>query len=166
MESAIADIFSSASDLDAFRESVISLKGDFSFDSASMINLGTEYFKRYPDRFSNRNSDEVLLGYSVVRICIIERLLRQLPEDAKALYREIFSDVSAVEGAVKTLIDLFGYETMVSTFQKLSSELQSIKDTIDEIPRGMIKERFIGGISNLFNILYVLKMNIGAHEKA
>ncbi|MBN1531543.1 MAG: hypothetical protein JXA20_02670 [Spirochaetes bacterium] len=161
MEKEIAHIFSASRDVDAFKESVISLQGDFDFSSGSMIELGTVYFNRYPDRFSNRNTEEVLLGYAVVRICIVEKLLYGISGDRKNLYRELFSDVSAAERVVKGLIGLAGNDAVLKEYVSLSSGLQRIKETIDEIPRGMIKERFIGGISNLFNILYVLKMTIG-----
>jgi len=32
---------------------------------------------------------------------------------------------------------------------------------VGELPKGMIKERFLGGLSTLFNINYLLKIFIG-----
>jgi hypothetical protein len=164
MEKEIDRIFTDSRDAETFKKSIISLQGDFDFTSGSMVKLGTVYFERYPDRFSNRNTEEVLLGYTLVRICIVEKLLNGIPGDRKNLYRELFSDVSAVGRVVKDLIRLIGYDPVLKEYGLLSAGLLRIKETIDEIPRGMIKERFIGGISNLFNILYVLKMTIGTHS--
>ena len=160
MKSCIVDIFINAEEIESFRTSVISLGGNFIFDSASMIDLGTAYFERYPDRFSNRNTEEVLLGYSLVRICTVEKMVEKLEDGKKESFRSIFADVSKTADTVAMLVNRFGRESVLQDYRHLSESLQGIKDTVDEIPRGMIKERFVGGISNLFNILYVLKMNI------
>ena len=160
MANGITEIFQKAADVDQFRRSVISLEGDFPFDSVSMIDLGNAYFDRYPDRFSNRNTQEVLLGYALVRICAVERMIRNIDRARKDAYRTLFADVSRAAEIVSGIVRGAGKETALQEYRLLAEELQLVKDTVDEIPRGMVKERYIGGISNLFNILYVLKMNV------
>jgi hypothetical protein len=42
----------------------------------------------------------------------------------------------------------------------VESELSALRAAIDEIPKGSIKERFVGGISHLYNVLYVVRLNL------
>ena len=158
MSASLAEIFRRAPDLASFRRSVAALGGDFPFASADMIELGKAYFERFPDRVQDRNADEVRLGYAVVRTAVIEKAVLGLAPDRRAAFREMLDDVSRVGPTVEGLIGTAGSEALGADIERLSSVLADVRATIDEIPKGMIKERFIGGISNLFNILYVIRM--------
>jgi hypothetical protein len=153
-------IFLSAKDVGSFRRSVRALDGEFDFDSAAMIALGTAYFEKYPDRGQDRNLDEVRLGYELVRICAIEKMVRGLPAGRKELYRAALSDAAAIGSAVDGLCASIGADGLAADHALLSTALENIKKNIDEIPKGMIKERFVGGVTALFNILYVFRLKL------
>lgn len=153
-------IFLSAKDVGSFRRSIRALDGEFDFDSAAMIALGAAYFEKYPDRGQDRNLDEVRLGYELVRICVIEKMIRGLPAGRKELYRAALSDAAAIGLAVDGLYRSIGADGLAADHRLLSAVLENTKRTIDEIPKGMIKERFVGGVTALFNILYVFRLKI------
>ncbi|MCK7541279.1 MAG: hypothetical protein MZV63_65525 [Marinilabiliales bacterium] len=46
------------------------------------------------------------------------------------------------------------------TTRPSTAALDGLKAVIDDIPKGLIKERFVGGISNLYNILYVIGLKL------
>jgi hypothetical protein len=150
-------------DFEDFHASLLEYEGDFLFDSATMHELGNEYYKKYPDRFSNRNAEEVRLGYTMVRICIIEKVLQGLSLEKKAIYREALSDASRAADAVSKLLGVTERELLAREFEMLQEKLDQIKRDIDELPRGMIRERFTGGITNLFNIMYIFNMQLKKH---
>jgi hypothetical protein len=154
------DIFLSAEDAGSFRRSIRALDGEFDFDSAAMIALGTAYFKKHPDRGHDRNMEEVRLGYELVRICAVEKMIRKIPADRRELYRTVLSNAAAVGPAVAELHASIGAEGLAEDHAQLGAALDDIKRTIDEIPKGMIKERFVGGVTALFNILYVFRLKI------
>jgi hypothetical protein len=158
MSAALAEIFRREPDLGSFRRAVAALGGDFSFSSADMIELGTAYFERYPDRIHDRNMDEVRLGYAIVRTAVIEKAVLGLAPDRRPAFREMLDDVSRVGPAVEGLLDSAGPEALAADIEGLAASLAALRATIDEIPKGMVKERFVGGISNLVNILYVIRM--------
>lgn len=158
MSASLAELFRREPDLASFRRAVTALGGDFPFASADMIDLGAAYFERFPDRVRDRNADEVRLGYAVVRAAVIEKAVLGLAPDRRPAFREMLDDVSLVGPAVAGLLDSAGPEALAADVERLSSALAALRATIDEIPKGMIKERFVGGISNLFNILYVIRM--------
>ena len=152
------EIFLAAEDVASFRNSIKALGGEFVFDSAAMIALGTAYFEKYPDRGHDRNMDEVRLGYELVRICAIEKMVREIPAERKKLYATALNSAAAVGTAVDGLVRSIGAEGLAADYALLSAALENIKRTIDEIPKGMVKERFVGGVTALFNILYVFKL--------
>lgn len=154
------DIFLAAEDLNSFRRSVRALDGEFDFDSASMIALGTAYFRKYPDRGQDRNMDEVRLGYELVRICAVEKMVRELPAERKELYRATLSNAAAIGSAVDGLARMTGIDVMAADLARLTGALDDIKKSIDDIPKGMVRERFVGGITALFNILYFFNLKI------
>jgi len=145
-------------DLASFRRAVAALGGDFPLSSADMIELGTAYFERFPDRVHDRNAEEVRFGYAIVRAAVIEKAILGLAPERRPAFREMLEDVSRVGPAVEGLLGSAGPEMLAADIERLSAALAALRATIDEIPKGMIKERFIGGISNLFNILYVIRM--------
>jgi len=59
MSQSPARIFIETGNFDEFREKIVSLNGEFMFDTDEMFRLGEAYFNRYPDSFSHRNSQEV-----------------------------------------------------------------------------------------------------------
>ena len=98
------EIFLAAEDVASFRNSIKALGGEFVFDSAAMIALGTAYFEKYPDRGHDRNMDEVRLGYELVRICAIEKMVREIPAERKKLYATALNSAAAVGTAVDGLV--------------------------------------------------------------
>ncbi len=158
MSASLAELFRREPDLASFRRAVAVLGGDFPLSSADMIELGTAYFERFPDRVHDRNAEEVRLGYAIVRTVVIEKAVLGLAPERRPVFREMLDDVSRVGPAVEGLLGSAGAEALASDIERLSSALTALRATIDEIPKGMVKERFVGGISNLFNILYVIRM--------
>lgn len=158
MSASLAEIFRREPDLPAFRRAVAALGGEFPFASADMIDLGNAYFERYPDRASDRNSEEVRVGYAVVRAAVIEKAVAGLDAGRRAAFREMLDDVARVGPAVAELAAAAGPGALAADIERLAAALAALKATMDEIPKGMVKERFVGGISNLFNILYVIRM--------
>jgi hypothetical protein len=158
MSASLAELFRRGPDLASFRRAVAALGGDFHFSSADMIDLGTAYFERFPDRVHDRNAEEVRIGYAVVRAAIIEKAVLGIPGERQAAFREMLDDVSRVGPAIEGLLGSAGPAALAADIERLSSALNALRTTIDEIPKGMVKERFVGGISNLFNILYLVRM--------
>ena len=160
MSVSLAEIFKAEKDIESFREAVVSLNGDFSFDSLSMIALGEAYFARFPEKFHGRDMEEVRLGYTMTRICIVEWVIKDVDPLKRSHYRAMFQDAGRVGPIIEALFVSAGAESIREDHRLLSLALNRTKETIDEIPKGMVKERFVGGISNLYNILYLFKMNI------
>ncbi len=158
MSASPVDIFRTAEDLESFRRAITSLDGDFDFDRAAMIAFGTAYFERYPDREHDRKMEEIRLGYELVRICTIEKMVRGLPANRKEVYRKALSHPASAGPAAEGLVKSIGADGLAADIALLGATLEAVKRTIDEIPKGMIRERFAGGVSSLFNLLYVLKM--------
>ena len=156
----IARLFSENTDIEAFRERVASLKGDFPFEKDDMTALGDVYFERFPDCFSNRNCQDVTLGYRIVRICIIEKLVNRCPAESIAPLRDIFYDVTALQPKVERLVRETGRERALDCHRAMEDELSAIQHIIDSLPVGMTKERFIGGISYIHNAMYLIKSAI------
>lgn len=151
-------LFLQSRDLEAFRRGIEADGGSFSFTSADMIELGEAYFRKYPDRAEGRNMEEVRLGYALVRIAIVEKITASLPAGRRERYRRFFEDVARAVAESDALVRDFGAAAFMEDYETLAGALTEVKTVIDEIPKGMIKERFVGGISNLFNILYILRM--------
>lgn len=161
MSESLAEIFTRESDIESFKKAVLSLNGEFPFDSPSMIALGEAYFARFPEKFRGRDMEEVRLGYVVTRICVVEWIIKGMDRGRRAFYREMLHEAGRVGPLIEALSSSNGAETLLEDVRILAEALARTKETIEEIPKGMVKERFIGGISNLYNILYLLKMMIG-----
>ncbi len=162
----IARLFSENTDIEAFRERIAALKGDFPFEKDDMTALGDVYFERYPDCFSNRNCQDVTLGYRMVRICIIEKLINRCPAESIAALRDMFYDVSALQPKVERLVRGIGREKALEHHRAMEDELAAIQHVIDSLPVGMTKERFIGGISYIHNAMYLVKSAIDKFPSA
>jgi hypothetical protein len=70
------------------------------------------------------------------------------------------SNAAAIGSAVDGLYGSIGADGLAVDLALLSAALEIIKKNIDEIPKGMIKERFVGGVTALYNILYVFRLKI------
>ncbi|MBP1658942.1 MAG: hypothetical protein H6P95_134 [Candidatus Aminicenantes bacterium] len=160
MSPSLADLFRREPDPEAFRRAVVALGGDFPFASADMIELGAAYFERYPDRAQDRNTAEVRIGYAAARVAIIEKAVLAVDPARRDAYRTMLDDVAKVGPSLQALLASCGRTALQADHQALSDALAALKAAIDEIPKGLIKERFVGGISNIFNIMYVIGMKL------
>ena len=156
----IARLFRETADIEKFRESVMELKGSFPFDRDDMIEIGHAYFERYPDCFSNRNCQEVTLGYKLVRICIVEKLIDHGESVLADACRAMFNDISGIQERCAELVAAVGFERVAREHDEIGKKLQDIQNSIDRLPTGMIKERFVGGVANIYNIIYLIKNNL------
>ncbi len=161
MGSVLAGIFRQEKDLECFARAVASLEGDFELDAGEMTALGQAYFERYPDRVFDRNMEEVRLGYSLARVCILEKALAGADPEMKDFFRRMFVEPSTVEASVREAVEKRGAAAVADRFRAVSAALSDVKETIDALPRGMIKERFLGGISGFFNVMYLVRIFLG-----
>lgn len=151
-----AEILSSAAGLEDFQKSICSLKGDFAFEPDDMQQLGRVYFLRFPDTSDERNMDNIRMGYRIVRICILEKVLDGIGGRYRDTVRELLDDISMMEATLQKVIALAGVEEVKGIIYTLGRNLDRIRGVIDELPRGMIKERFVGGISKFYNGMYLV----------
>lgn len=152
----LEEMFDRNPDPDAFRSAVEAFGGDFPFDTAAMISLGDAYFRRHPDSARDRNRESVLVGYSLVRVCATERLLRSLAPESRNFFRAVFRDPSQTG----SLAVRFPAESLASDLEAVEAEMAAIRLQIEGIPKGPVKERFVGGISQLCAVLYLVRMNL------
>ncbi|HNW30205.1 MAG TPA: hypothetical protein PKN50_17130 [Spirochaetota bacterium] len=159
-----AEVLSSSRDYEDFKEKIIALRGDFPFDAADMLDLGRVYFIRYPDTSDNRNMYNISTGYRIVRLCVLEKVLLDIDEAHRPLIHDMLDDMTLIETVLARLYREMGIEGIEHYRSIVTRNLDSIKAVIDELPRGMIKERFIGGISKFYNEMYLVK-NVIEHLK-
>jgi len=183
MKTTLGGIFAQSPDLEAFREAVQALPVDFNFEAEALIDLGTAYFARHPETSCHRDMKAVLLGYALVRVCIIERVVRELSPEGRSFFRAVFQNVAEIGSRLDELLLTNGNlksipaptrgeshshhlgnsevrKDFLRDYRRVEAELAAVRATIEEIPKGLIKERFIGGISHLFNVLYVVRRNL------
>lgn len=153
----IAEIFRGSADIEEFKSRVLDLNGEFPLDRDEMVAIGNAYFDRYPDCFSNRDCREVTLGYKLVRICIAEKLLDHTDTGTLSLCRGMLHDISAIDANCRELVKSAGLERAVGIHRDMENRLKEVQAVIDSLPVGMIKERFVGGISNTYNVLYLIE---------
>ncbi|HNR89497.1 MAG TPA: hypothetical protein PKM65_14245 [Spirochaetota bacterium] len=164
MGALIADLFKEHRGIAEFRESIVGLGGRFAFEPGDMLELGAVYFERYPDCFSNRNCQEVQLGYQMVRICVVEKAIADLPEPSRQAYRTMFFSIRDIDARVDSIVAARGADAALEELAQVERGVASLKDAIDTLPTGMIKERFVGGISNIFNVVYLIKTSLARHR--
>jgi hypothetical protein len=152
----ISSIISETVCIDDFRDAVIKLNGDFSISCDDMIEMGKSYFAKYPDSYFDRDPEEVRIGYQMARICIVEKLILNAPAEYRGFFRVMFFDVEKIETEVTRLVLLMGPVHLEESFRKMTLDLYSIKNMIDFLPTGMTKERFVGGVTNLYNLAYLI----------
>lgn len=160
MTKTLADIFRSTAEVEDFFIEVKNLNGKFPLRADDLLALGQAYFERYPERFVERNLEEVRLGYRLTRFCLMEKALADFPDEVKEFFRQAFENPETAAPLLESFRRSPYGEKIQEYFGLLQSSLAEIKSTVDELPRGMVKERFLGGLTTLFNISYLLKMLI------
>lgn len=158
----IAEILKETVNPDLFRESLLKLEGDFDFGVDSMIRLGEVYCSLYPDSVSHGDSAQVQIGYRLVRIAVVEVLVTGMDKDLKFRYREMFTNISTIGKHIETITGLLGHDMACSIHRNLDVKVREIKAEIDTMQNSVIKERFTGGISVFYNILYLMKKSLDA----
>jgi len=152
----LGELYSRCPDAEAFRLAVEALGGDFVLDAAEMIELGEAYFRRHPDTSCNRDRESVLAGYALVRLCVTERLIRRLSPAERELYRGVFQN----PGKVGVLSGRFSNDELQAGLASVEAAMAEIRESIEGIPKGPVKERFIGGISHLCTVLYLIRLHL------
>jgi hypothetical protein len=157
MNQVIAEILKETKDPDLFRESLLKIDGEFDFGIDSMVNLGEVYCALYPDSVSHADSAQVQIGYRIVRISIIEVLVRDMDNELKRRYREMFSNISCIKDQLAEIVSMLGVDEAVKIHKGLDCGIKGLKTEIDLMESSIIKERFTGGITVFYNILYLMK---------
>jgi hypothetical protein len=160
MDNNISHILKKHSDVESFRAALCGRGGEFEFNTESMIEFGETYCSLYPDSLAHSDSDGVVAGYRLVRVCVVEVLLSIIPENLRELYRKMFADVNSVSIVMDELKSLIGADEAMKIHESLDNLIKDIKSHVDNMPNGVPKERFIGGISVFFNILYLMKKRL------
>ena len=160
MENIISNILKEHSDVESFRTALCGKGGEFEFNTDSMIEFGETYCSLYPESLTHSDSAGVVTGYKLVRVCVIERMVSIIPEDLREVYRKMFADVSIINSGMDEVKDLIGADEALKIHDSLDSLVKKIKSHIDCMPHGIPKERFVGGISVFFNILYLMKKKL------
>ncbi|MGQ9800442.1 MAG: hypothetical protein ACUVRL_02070 [Candidatus Saccharicenans sp.] len=160
MEKSLAELFRLHPRLDSFFEAVRQLGGQFSLGVEEMLALGQAYFERYPEKFVKRDLEEVRLGYQLTRFCLLEKVMDNFPDEVKDFFRQAFEQPETISGSLEDFRKSDYGEELADYFNQLQASLLAIKNKVDELPKGMIKERFLGGLSTLFNVVYLLKILI------
>ncbi len=155
-----AEVLSSAVDYEDFKEKILALRGDFPFDARDMLDLGRVYFIRYPDTSDSRNMYNISTGYRIVRLCVLEKVLLDIDKAHRPLIHDMLDDMTRIEPVLERLFGEVGAEGLDAYRSTVSRSLDRIKAVIDELPRCMIKERFIGGISKFYNEMYLVSSAI------
>jgi hypothetical protein len=151
-----ADILTSASGFEDFRESIIALKGEFPFEPEDMLQLGRVYFTRYSDSSVDRNLENIRMGYRIVRTCIAEKILEGVDDRYRAMVRCMLEDLCVMDETLAKLVKNIGIEETESIKYTIERNLDRVRGIIEGLPRGMTKERFVGGISKFYNEMYLM----------
>ena len=158
-----AELFILSPDYEAFKESLVRLRGNFPFEVADMIDLGKAYFKKYPDNFNRSKAEEIHIGYRTARICLIEKMIEDIPQYRKHYYRKMYYKPAEIDSITEYIIRKYGRKIIHDDFLLISAGLDTQYSKICDIPKSMIKERYAGGISIFFNIAYLLERAIRKH---
>lgn len=158
-----AKLFARSENYEKFRDSIISFQGDFPFGAQEMIELGIAYFGKYPENFNESTAEQIRLGYRIARICLIEKIIREIPYKRKYYYRRMYYKTGEIDDIVSGMISKYGAKKILEDFEIITGNLNLLNSEVDKIPTGMIKERYAGGISIFFNIAYLIKKAIQKH---
>ncbi len=160
MNRSIAEILTESVTPEKFSETLAKTDGSFKFDLEAMLDFGKVYCSLYPESVDHSDSQQVVTGYKLVRILIIENLLKGMKPDLKSMYREILASASGVNRYLPEVITIEGRDTAVDLYRELDIRVKDIKEIIDSLPNGVVKERFTGGISVFYNTLYLMKKSL------
>ncbi|TFH40000.1 MAG: hypothetical protein E4G96_08295 [Chrysiogenales bacterium] len=152
-----AEILESTSTIDEFRDAILGTGGNFPFARIEMERLGEVYFIRYPDSSMERNMDNIRIGYRMVRICVLEKILEGVDPGHRGAFREMLGNVASMETSFAGLERKIGAGGIEECVRVIGENLERVKSEIDSLSRGMIKERFVGGISSFYNNMYLVK---------
>jgi hypothetical protein len=155
MGSQIAALFKEKKTIQDFREAMIALDSTFALEQEDLMAIGQIYCDRYPESYSKRNCQHVQIGYSMARICVIEKSLAGIQPECKTIYRTMFYNLNTIEDSVSQLIKSIGCEQIKTDYQTITAAIKNIESLIDGLPRGMIKEKFVGGLSVIYNVVYL-----------
>lgn len=164
MNHQIAEILRETADPDRFRDSLQRLDGEFDFSPDTMMSLGEVYCSLYPESVSHGDSAQVQAGYRIVRIAIIEFILKGMEPALKKMYREMFTSVPSINGHLSEICRLKGAEEALRIHNQLDFKIRELKSEIDSIENSVIKERFTGGITLFYNVLYLMKRGLGTAQ--
>jgi hypothetical protein len=101
------------------------------------------------------------MGYRIVRICVAEKILEGVDDKHRDTVRCMLEDLCSMDDTPAKFIKEIGVEEVESIIYTIEHNLDRIRGIIDELPRGMTKERFTGGISKFYNEMYLLKDTMG-----
>lgn len=152
-----AKLFTISPDYESFKDSLIQLKGRFAFEVNDMIELGEAYFEKYPDNFNSSTAEEIHIGYRIARICLIEKIIKEIPQERKYYYRKMYYKSGEINNIVYHIINKYGKEIVFDDYLLIITNLDMLYFKICSMPASMIKERYTGGISIFFNIAYLFK---------
>ena len=96
------------------------------------------------------------MGYRIVRVCILEKILQGIDNRHRYMVREMLDNMLLMEDILRKLVNEMGMEAFEEYRRTVTRNLDELRSVIEELPRGMIKERFVGGISKFFNEMYLL----------
>lgn len=155
----IAELFKKSASMDDFRQALLELDGAFPFEKEDMIEIGQTYEEIYPDcRDATHYCQQVVqLGYTLVRVCAVEHLIRDLDGDLKKIFREMFFQVPGIEANVKLLIGMLGRERLTDLSKTINLRIQEIVVMVDQFPQSIVKEKFSGGMASLVNVDYLIR---------
>lgn len=154
------ELFLESGTADEFRKKLLACGGDFQLEADDMIALGNAYFEKYPDSFSDRNMGNVHIGYQLARACIMEKMLDGVDAGHRPLLREMFENIAMFDETLERLRGAAGAARLERYYVLVSENLDNVRKKVDEIPKGMVKERFIGGITKFYNVMYLFKSGI------
>jgi len=160
MKPSVAEILKTEITPEKYLEAIKPFNGDFVFDRDAMINFGEVYCSLYPESVNHGDSVQVVTGYKLVRITIIEYLLAGIDIKLKPFYREMLISASGVTKFMPEVLDIGGLESTIDTYKSLDIKVKDIKSVIDTLPNSVIKERFTGGVSVFYNTLYLIKKSL------
>ncbi len=160
MDISISQMLKENVDAENFKAALSGKGGCFEFNTDVMVEFGETYCSLYPESLTHSDSAGVVTGYRLVRICVVEILMNEIPDDLREFYRKMFADVHSINSIMSDVIAAAGVEKARDIHKSLDTVIKNIKADIDLMPQSVSKERFIGGISVFFNILYLMNKKL------
>lgn len=160
MKLSAADILRKEITPEKFESAIQMSDGDFIFDKDVMMDFGEVYCTLYPESVNHGDSTQVITGYRLVRLAIIEVLLAGMDSRLKPLYREMLISAAGVAKYMPEVLVSEGRESTIDIYRSLDNKVKDIKSVIDTLPNSVIKERFTGGVSVFYNTLYLIKKSL------